>query len=715
MDIQEAFSEIVTKFSDTLPSKFKNAWSTYSTFFSRFDIKGFKKFLAEFFSEMMTIGTAGACVMLVLAMPAFEKAEEDWKSKGQFSVTFLDRYGTEIGKRGILHNDTIPLADIPDYVIKATLSTEDRRFFEHYGIDPWGTLRALYTNAVAGGVVQGGSTLTQQLAKNLFLTNERSLQRKVNEAFLSFWLETHLTKKEILQEYFNRAYMGGGAYGIEAGAQFYFNKSIRDVNLAQAAMLAGLFKSPTGYAPHRHLPKARERANEVLTNMVQAKFLTEGQVHESRIHPARAVQRPARYEPGYFLDWAFQEVKRIMKDKGDYVLIVKTTVDLDLQRSAERIVSRMLRMNGRSYRASQAAMVAMEAHTGAVRVIVGGRNYARSQFNRATNGKRQPGSSIKPYVYLTAVQRLNMSPYSRVLDSPNTRCKNGYSPKNAGGRYRGRIPLWLALQKSINTVAIYLANRAGRKNIVRNLERIGIKGIKPGCTMPLGSGAISIIKHVSGYAIFPTGGLRVPDYVVSEIRNSAGELVYSQERDGEKIHRVFQKRHIITMNRMMRNVVLKGGTAPRANLSFTMCAGKTGTTNRSRDAWFMGFTGRYVAGVWFGNDNNSPMISKSYGGKLPATTWKNFMTVAHTDPNIPKIPGLKIHPAQRGRMSALEASKAADPSIGKSASIGRGLSEGSRLVLQNIAHTMKAASKINKTAIEKDKYVFKGKSQGPRD
>ncbi len=714
MDIQEALVELGNAF-DGIISRFKNAWSSYSTFFSRFDIKGFKRFLAEIFSEMMTIGTAGACVMLVLAMPAFEKAEEDWRSKGQFSVTFLDRYGTEIGKRGILHNDTIPLADIPDYVIKATLSTEDRRFFEHYGIDPWGTLRAIYTNAVAGGVVQGGSTLTQQLAKNLFLTNERTLQRKVNEAFLSLWLETHLTKKEILQEYFNRAYMGGGAYGIEAGAQFYFNKSIRDVSLAEAAMLSGLFKSPTGYAPHRHLPKARERANEVLTNMVQAKFLTEGQVHDARIHPARAVQRPDRYEPGYFLDWAFQEVKKIMKNKGDFVLFVKTTVDLDLQRSAERIISRMLRLNGRAYRASQAAMVSMEAHTGAVRVIVGGRNYARSQFNRATNGKRQPGSTIKPYVYLSAVEKLGFTRHTRVLDTRGVRCRNGYAPKNAGGRYRGRIPMWLALQKSINVVAIYLANKVGRKYIYNKLKQLDIHSIKAGCTMPLGSGALSILDHVSGYSIFPTGGIHVPDYVISEIRNSAGELVYSHDRDGAKSKRVFRKKSISEMNKMMRNVVLQGGTAPRAALDFTMCAGKTGTTNRSRDAWFMGFTGRYVTGVWFGNDSNAPMISKSYGGKLPATTWKNFMTIAHTDSNIPKIPGLPIHPAQIGRMSMEEARKANDPSIGKSASLGRGLSEGSKLVLQSIARTMKSARKINQSAIENDKYVFKGKSSGPRE
>ena len=345
--------------------------------------------------------------MLALAIPAFrETADDDWLKKSDLAVAFLDRYGNPIGSRGIKHNDSIPLEDFPDNLIKATLATEDRRFYDHFGIDIAGTARALVTNAQAGGVRQGGSSITQQLAKNLFLNNERTIERKVKEAFLAVWLETRLTKNEILKLYLDRAYMGGGTFGVDGAAHFYFNKSARDVNLAEAAMLAGLFKAPTKYAPHINLPAARARANVVLDNLVDAGFMTEGQVFGARRNPAVAVDRRDENSPNYYLDWAFDEMRKLVdtfpKSYTERVFVVRTAIDMNVQRAAEEAIENQLRQFGRDYHATQAATVVADLD-GGVRAMVGGRDYGASQFNRATDAYRQPGSSFKPYVYTTAL------------------------------------------------------------------------------------------------------------------------------------------------------------------------------------------------------------------------------------------------------------------------------------------------------------------------
>ena len=284
------------------------------------------------------MGTGALIVMLAFAIPAFEETRTAWQTAGKFSVTFLDRYGNEIGKRGILHSDAVTLDEIPDIMSKAALATEDRRFFTHFGIDFLGTFRALVENVRANDVVQGGSSITQQLAKNLFLSPERSLKRKINEAFLALWLEARLSKREILKLYLDRAYMGGGAFGVEAASQFYFGKSVRDVNLAEAAMLAGLFKAPARYAPHLDLPASRGRANVILTNMVEAGYLTEGQVHGARLNPAEILNRNDFYTPDWFLDYAFEQVRELMRDRGEFVLTARTTVDIGLQKAGEAAV-----------------------------------------------------------------------------------------------------------------------------------------------------------------------------------------------------------------------------------------------------------------------------------------------------------------------------------------------------------------------------------------
>ncbi len=343
-------------------------------------------------------------MLFVLAIPALNDFDENKINTGRYAVKFIDRNGTEIGQRGILHNDAIDFQDIPDHLIKATLATEDRRFFEHFGVDVFGTARALFENARANDVVQGGSTITQQLAKNLFLSFERSLARKIKEAFLALLLEARFTKFQILKMYLDRAYLGGGAFGVEAASQFYFGKSVREINLSEAALLAGLFKAPTRFAPHVNLPASLARTNDVLTNLVEAGYMSPGQVHAARLNPARVVEPRQSQSPDWFLDWAFEEVQRVAEGRGHYVLTARVTVDMEMQRAAqEAMVTTLRSTQTRRGAPFSGALVAMDPD-GAVRAVVGGIDYGESQFNRATHARRQPGSSFKIYVYATALE-----------------------------------------------------------------------------------------------------------------------------------------------------------------------------------------------------------------------------------------------------------------------------------------------------------------------
>src|SRR5438309_6433178 len=444
----------------------RELYERYSTFMDRFYVGRWKRWVfVEPFSEAATIGLGGLVMMLALAIPAFrETSDEDWLKKSDLAVQFLDRYGNPIGSRGIKHNDSIPLEDFPDNLIKATLATEDRRFYDHFGIDIAGTARALVTNAQAGGVRQGGSSITQQLAKNLFLSNERTIERKVKEAYLAVWLETRLTKNEILKLYLDRAYMGGGAFGVDGASQYYFGKSGRDVNLAEAAMLAGLFKAPTRFAPHINLPAARARANVVLDNLVEAGFMTEGQVFGARRNPATAVDRRDEAAPNYYLDFAFDEMRKLVdtlpKSITERAFVVRTALDPGLQRTAEQAVENSLRQYGRDYHAKQAAAVIADLD-GGVRAMVGGRDYGASQFNRAVDAMRQPGSSFKPYVYATALMN-GFKPTSVVVDGPV--CIGNWCPHNYSGGYSGPVTLTQAITASINIIPVKLSIALGNGN-----------------------------------------------------------------------------------------------------------------------------------------------------------------------------------------------------------------------------------------------------------
>ena len=646
LDLDARFDTAVFNAGDWIAEQYVRL----ETAFDYLHTYGWRRALVEVCSEGLSLFTAGLVVMLALAQPAVHlTAQDGWLKPPDISVTFLDRHGSEIGSRGLRRGESIPFEEFPAHLIQAVLATEDRHFFDHFGIDLPGTVRALATDLMAGGVVQGGSSITQQLAKNLFLSNERTIERKINEAFLAVWLESRLSKAEIMRLYLDRAYMGGGAFGIDAAAQLYFGKSVRDVNLAEAAMLAGLFKAPSRYDPGQNLPAARARANVVLDNMVDAGFVSEGQVFGARQKPATPVERsagPDEHAPNYFLDWAFNEVKRIAdtlpKDLGESHFVVRTAIDMNTQRAAEEAIVDALRQYGRDSEVSQSATVLMDLD-GGVRAMVGGRDYGESQFNRAVDASRQPGSSFKPYVYATALAS-GMKPTSRVVDEPI--CIGDWCPENYGRSYAGAMTLTQALTHSINSVAVRLSimigngnAKLGRAKIIQTAKRMGVRSELPDVpALPLGAGGLTVLEQTAAYATFPNLGKAVPPHAVLDVRTDKGQVVWRFERDGKKPAQALQPQVATQMIGMMNRVV-EEGTGTRARLDGIPASGKTGTTNSYRDAWFVGYTGNFVCAVWFGNDNDKP-TNKMTGGSLPAMTWQEIMSYAHQGIDLKPLPGL---------------------------------------------------------------------------
>ncbi|WP_019220537.1 transglycosylase domain-containing protein [Bartonella senegalensis] len=614
-------------------------WKGAKILSQSFHIQGWKRLIIEILNEILTLGLIGFTLFTIVGISVFELTKKDWYSPKNFSILFLDRYGNPIGHRGALPALSVPVEEIPDYVIKAVLATEDRRFFDHWGIDLQGLTRAISQNMQAKSVVQGGSTLTQQLAKNLFLTNERTITRKIKEAYLALWLEANFSKKQILQLYLDRAYMGGNNFGIAAAAKFYFGKNIRNISLSESAMLAGLFKAPTKYAPHSHLFAAQTRANVVLANLVNSGFMTESQIINAHRHPARALLKIKNTQPDYFLDWAFDEVKKMADQFPSHSLIIQTTLDPDIQKAAEESIAYHLQQYGQQYRVTQAATVILD-NNGAVCAIVGGVDYNKSQFNRATQGGRQPGSSFKPYVYAAAMEQ-GLSPSTIVSDAPIN--WGGWSPKNNSGRYLGKIDLATALAFSINTVPVYLTyqylNR-DTKPIIDLIKNMGIHAhILAHKTMILGTSNMTPMDQATGFNVFANGGMAGNRHGFTQIRTTDGHVLWDFEHNGNKPHRVLSSQSAAYMNQMMVGVTTRG-SGKRAALPMTLVAGKTGTSQSYRDAWFVGFTGNYTGAVWMGNDDFSPM-NRAFGGGVPAMIWHTIMLSAHQNIMLKQLYGVK--------------------------------------------------------------------------
>jgi penicillin-binding protein 1A len=619
----------------------KRTASAYSSFVQRFRLSGPKRIVIDLIDDMATFGTVIVFGLLAFALPPFSGTGDVWNKGRDYAITFTDDNGEIIGRRGIRQDDAIPLEDIPPHVIKAVLATEDARFYQHFGVDVFGTFRAIIQNARANDVVQGGSSITQQVAKNLFLSPERTIQRKVHEAFLSLWIEARLSKDEILKLYLDRSYLGGGNYGVEAAAQYYFGKSIRDVNLSEAAMLAGLFKAPSKYAPHVSMEQARARANVVLYRMLDAGFITQGQLVQARREPADLVNSPAVASPDWFLDKAYADTLALIEAKhitGDFVIEVKTTINARLQEAAQRVIDKELDTEGPQYHATQAAVVTMTTE-GAIKAIVGGRDYENSQFNRATDAMRQPGSAFKPFVYLTALLN-GYTPETIVLDGPVA--VGGWAPRNYTGKYGGRVSLTTALAKSYNSVPVRLSMDFGRPKIIETAHKVGLKAeLETWPPMVLGTSAMTLFDITTAYATFATGGVVLKPYTVLEIRRPNGDVIYSRAKEPpeERVQAVPEEK-IAALNHMM-NAVVESGTGRRALLGFTPQAGKTGTNQSYRDAWFIGFTAHYVTGVWYGNDDFTPM-NKVTGGLIPAATWHDVMLWAEQPQVATALPGVPM-------------------------------------------------------------------------
>nr|WP_249327828.1 PBP1A family penicillin-binding protein [Devosia litorisediminis] len=620
-------------------------WTRFQDFMSIFHVSGFKRLFVEIVSDGLSFFAIGCVLMVALAVPAFDAtATGEFNKAEDYSVVFLDRYGAEIGRRGIRSDDSVALADMPDYLIKSTLATEDRRFYDHFGIDVVGTLRAIVSNAGGDSGTQGGSSITQQLAKNLFLSSERTIERKVIEAFLAVWLEWHYSKDEILKLYFDNAYMGGGNFGVVAASDYYFGKKVQDISLAEAAMLSGLFKAPTRYAPHVDLAAARGRANLVLSNLVAAGFLTEGQVTAARRHPATPIDRVAdANSPNYFLDWAFVEAKKLIEARNHTTnnFVVRTTIDTTLQKYAEEAVISTVREGAEQYDVEQAAMVVTDTK-GAIRAMVGGTDYGKSQFNRAIVSTRQPGSAYKIFVYSEAFEQLGLTPSDMITDRPV--CIGDWCPQNYGRSYKGTVTLASAFSQSLNTVPVTLSIKTGRDTIAALSHRMGLQADYPVTrSLALGVASVSVLDMTSSYAVLANDGYKTPAFGITRMTTLSGDPVFDLDPDAPR-ERILSETTVANMNYMLRGVVT-GGTGRRAQVPGVPALGKSGTTSSYRDAWFCGFTGNYVAAVWFGNDDYHPTNNLT-GGNLPAMAWQKFMAYAHTNIDIKPVFGVDFVPEQ---------------------------------------------------------------------
>jgi penicillin-binding protein 1A len=546
-------------------------------------------------------------------------------------IIILASDGSVLAEQGSFNGDDVRLVELPDYVTNAVIAIEDRRFYSHYGVDPIGLLRAAYANYSSGRVVQGGSTLTQQLAKNLFLNPDRTIERKLQEVVLAVWLESHFTKEEILQLYLNRVYFGAGATGIEKAAQVYFQKPTSELTIAEAATLAGVLKAPSATNPQSNPKAAAERARLVLQSMADAGFITPEEAAESASRTVEARSQPFSSAKHYVVDWVSEQLPEFVKDYQQS-LVVETTIDPLLQAQAEAELRKELKEKGAKLGVKQGAIVIMDGG-GAVLAMVGGSSYRKSQFNRVTKAKRQPGSVFKPFVFLAALEK-GLTPDTVEVDEP-VRIGN-WTPENYRKKYLGPVTLETALALSLNTVAAKLAVAIGPPAVAAVAHRLGIvSSLGEDASLALGTSEVTLLELTSSFVPFSNGGYPVSPFAVTRILTRDGRVVY--ERNGSGFPKAVTDHDLHGMNRMMR-LAVTDGTGSRAAFPDFDIAGKTGTSQDYRDAWFIGYTSDLIAGVWVGNDDNSP-TNKVTGGLLPAEIWRNVMEPAHRGLTPRPLPG----------------------------------------------------------------------------
>jgi penicillin-binding protein 1A len=576
------------------------------------------------FLLLLVIGGFFVFLFFIHDMPDLDNLE----TKGRrASIVFESYDGKIIAAYGDLFKDIVNVDELPPYVGRAVVAIEDHRFYEHHGVDVWGILRAMYTNALNRRIVQGGSSLTQQLAKNLFLSPNKSIKRKVQEVILALWLEKKFTKKQILSIYLNRVYFGACAYGIDAAAIRYFGKKARQLSLYEAAKLAGVLKAPSTYSPFYNPAKADQRAELVLQCMVDAKYISEDEMKEAILQKDKLGKvRVPIDENRYFTDWALEQVQDLVGPEYEDI-IVRTTLDTRLQKGAIGIIKNIIGEHGFKNKATQMALVVIDK-AGAVRAMVGGHSYGASQYNRAL-AVRSFGSAFKYFVYLAALEK-GINIHDHVLDTPLS--IGSWSPKNYGYRSNGSITLQEAFVKSVNTSAVRIAQKVGMNYIMQKSEQLGITTeISKNLASALGASGTTLLDMTACYGATMTGGLKVTPFSIMNIRTPRGKILYRAQHTKKTV--VMSKSTCEQMRTIM-HAQMQRGTGRNANISTLQCYGKTGTSNDCRDASFIGFINPIAVGVWVGNDDNTPMSPKVTGGFLPALAWREFMMMAFGYTNI---------------------------------------------------------------------------------
>jgi len=579
------------------------------------------------------VALVGLVAWYAYDLPDVDKLEA---GKREPAIVFRDRNGAVLASYGDVYGSAVRLADVPKYLPQAVIATEDRRFYKHIGIDVWGLARAVWVNLRQGRIREGGSTISQQLAKNLFLTQKRTVRRKVQEMLLAFWLERRFSKDQILTIYLNRVYLGSGNYGVDAAARRYFGKPAGRVTLYEAAMLAGLLKAPSRHNPAANPKAAGRRARIVLRDMIEAGFITEARAQAALKRKHKFSPSLAAAAPRYFTDWVLSRVKDYVgKVRSD--LVVVTTLDARLQAIAEKQVAEYLKRYGPRLRARQGALVALSPD-GSVRAMVGGRDYRASKFNRVTQAKRQPGSAFKPFVFLAAIEA-GIDPETKFRDAPIRIGR--WRPRNYRNRYYGEVTLRESVTRSLNSVAVRVSEKVGRKKVIRVARRLGVRTrLRSHPSIALGAGEVTMLELTGAYAALANNGVGVFPFGIREIRTRGGRLLY--RRKGSGLGRVVAASHVAAMNDVLRAVMV-WGTGKAARLPDRPAAGKTGTSQDFRDAWFIGYTPDLVAGVWVGNDDNKPMRGVT-GGALPAWIWKAFMSRALNGVAPKALPGVAWAP-----------------------------------------------------------------------
>ncbi len=578
----------------------------------------FKFLLKWAFIAVIFIGTITFAITLyyIHDLPDLAQAEQ---LKKQRKITILAANNTILTNYGDLYNKYVPYKDIPKVLINAVVATEDRRFFKHFGVDVFGLVRAFYINYRAGYIVQGGSTITQQLAKIIFLSANKTLKRKIQELVLALYLEYKFSKEQIITMYLNRVYLGSAIYGIDGAAKYYFGKDIKKINLYEAAIIASVLKAPSKYSPTNNIDLAAQRAYLVLLNMQDAGYISKEQILLADDNPVLLETAAlgggyGLYFSDYVADWASTHLKDQESD-----LIIKTTLDPMLQKKAEKAVQNYLALSGKELNINQGALIAFNRR-GAIVALVGGRDYKKSPFNRAINAKRQAGSTFKLFVYLAAIEQNNLQASSMVNDASITVGK--WRPKNFSRHYLGEITLKQAFSQSVNTVAVKLSEQTGRGKVIKMAQKLGISSpMKPHPSLALGAVEVNLLELTKSYGIINNDGNNLAPYGIEEIKTAKGKVLYKHQKLPQK--KLISSPALSVIKELLQEVV-KSGTAK--SLKDFEAYGKTGTTQNYNDAWFIGFKDELTCGVWVGNDDNKHM-KKVTGGSAPAVIWGEFMGI----------------------------------------------------------------------------------------